>query len=75
MLVREASVSNMHHQINKVTSEAYKQSLHLVLKAPITVSHRSLNALTPVKWIIPKMNIYIPMSKMSINVSKISFSV
>ena len=51
------SGSNRHCQINKATFEAYTRPLHSVLRAPITVSHRTLNALRSVKCIIPKMNI------------------
>jgi len=38
MKVKLVKTNYMLHQINDATFKAYKPSLHLVLKAPITVS-------------------------------------
>jgi hypothetical protein len=58
MLGRGISVYNGHDQINNATFEAYKRSVHLVLKATITVCiTQESQCVTSVKFIIPELNI------------------
>ena len=54
----------MHCEVNMATFEAYKQSLHLDLKATITVCNTQKFQCANVTNIsYHKMNIYMPMSK------------
>jgi len=63
VVVKEISGSNTHHEVNKATFETYKQSLHLDLKATITVYITQMFQYANITNIYyPKMNILMPMS-------------